>query len=85
MNNKQPIHIVRILILSLLAITFMVGCGGNNSAPDVSNIKVELTSQRLDKDLYNLDTNNIGAGLQKLQGQYPEFLGLWYAICTQNK
>ncbi len=55
----------------------MVGCGGNNDAPDVSNIKVELTSQRLDKDLYNLDTNNIGAGLQKLQGQYPEFLGFY--------
>ena len=42
--------------------------------PDVSNIKISLQTYRFDLDLYAIDTNNIGVGLQKLKTKYPDFL-----------
>lgn len=77
MHNKQSIHITTILILSLFTSVFFQSCGNKESAPDVDNIKVSITSQRLDKDLYALDTNQLGAGLQQLHGKYPEFLNFY--------
>ena len=44
------------------------------SAPDVSNIKVDVQLKRFDKDLFSIDTNNIEASLNKLQQEYGSFL-----------
>ncbi|MCB0697837.1 MAG: hypothetical protein KDC07_10760, partial [Chitinophagaceae bacterium] len=60
-----------------MSISFTESCGDNTDAPDVNNINVEITSQRLDKDLYALDTNHLGEGLVQLQAKYPEFLGFY--------
>jgi hypothetical protein len=71
--RKKVIHIT-------LLITFMVigaGCGNADKAPDVSNVKLTLQSQRLDKDLAALDTNNLGLGLQQLKSKYPDFLDFY--------
>jgi len=75
MNNNKMRHIVTILILTL-GISFITACG-DTSAPDVSNITVNITTQRLDKDLYALDTNNLPAELVKLKSKYPEFLDFY--------
>lgn len=75
MNNYKIKHIITILIL-LANISIVQSCK-NNGAPDVSNISVEITAQRLDKDLYAIDTNHLGDGLKKLQNKYPEFLGFY--------
>lgn len=38
---------------------------------------MEIKSQRFDRDLAALDTNDLGTGLQELKNQYPEFLDLY--------
>lgn len=76
MNSIKQIHIKLILISVIIFSVGLTGCG-NNSDPDVSHIEIDLKSKRLDKDLYTLDTNHLGAGLVKLKEKYPEFLGFY--------
>lgn len=75
MNSVKTTYIKRSIIV-MMAFFVSLGCGGDHT-PDVSDIQVNLNSQRLDKDLYNLDTNNLAAGLQQLQQKYPDFLGFY--------
>lgn len=74
MKSIQQKSIILLIILSLPFT--LLSCGGDG-APDVSNITVELESQRLDKDLYALDTNQLGAGLTALRSKYPGFLNFY--------
>ncbi len=54
------------------------GCGNTGEKiPGVSNIRVSLQTFRFDKDLYAIDTNHIGEGLQKLLVKYPDFLNYY--------
>lgn len=46
----------------------------NKKIPDVSNIKVDLTVQRFEKDFFAMDTSNIDQSLQLLHQKYPVFL-----------
>ncbi len=61
------------------AVIFIFGSCGNNAekTPDLSSVKVALSTQRFDKDIYAIDTNHIAAGLQKLQQKYPDFLNFF--------
>jgi hypothetical protein len=61
---------------SLLAAVLTTGCN-NDTAPDISNIKVDLKTYRFDLDLYAIDTNHIADGLQKLATKYPDFLNYY--------
>lgn len=65
-----------LLLIILWLPIILMGCGGETT-PDVSKIDVEVKSQRLDKDLYALDTNQLGAGLAALQSKYPGFLNFY--------
>jgi hypothetical protein len=56
---------------------FTVGCGAESNAPDVSGIKIDLRTQRLDYDLAAIDTNNIAAGLAGVKQKYPGFLDFY--------
>jgi len=62
----------------LAFISFMViciySCADKKNIPDVSNINVQLTVRRFDKDLFSIDTNNVAAALTQLQKSYPSFL-----------
>jgi len=63
------------LVVAASFLIFLSGC--NNSSeniPDISNININLHTSRFDKDLYAIDTNHIGEGLQKLYARYPDFL-----------
>ena len=62
------------LIASYLFITlFLFSCNTGDKIPDVSNIKIELSTQRFEKELFNLDTANFNAQLDQLQAKYPAF------------
>jgi hypothetical protein len=61
----------------LLFVVFLSSCGGGNNAPDVSGIKVQLKTQRFDRAFASIDTNQVGASLQKLHDQFPEFLDFY--------
>jgi hypothetical protein len=46
---------------------------GQKKVPDVSDIKIELSSHRFEKDLFALDTNNMVPQLDQLISRYPSF------------
>ncbi|MFM8709992.1 MAG: hypothetical protein ACKOC7_01845 [Sphingomonadales bacterium] len=49
------------------------GCSNNNTAPDISNIKVSVTIDRFDKAFFSLDTLQLAPALEKLSKNYPGF------------
>jgi hypothetical protein len=62
------------LILVSFVLLCICSCSNKKNIPDVSNINVQLTLQRFDKDLFSIDTNNVSAALTQLQKKYPSFL-----------
>ena len=70
MLKRSTLWVAALSIVSL----FIASCGNGGNHPDTSRRKVELKSYRFDKDLYGLDTNNLGAGLVKMKEKYPHFL-----------
>ena len=60
--------------LLLLSVLLLSACGNKKNIPDVSDIKVDLTVKRFEKDFFAIDTNHIEASLNKLQQQYGTFL-----------
>lgn len=63
---------MKILVSLCLISMFLFGCT-NNDGPDVSNIKVDVPIERFDKSFFNLDTNNLVAGLNDLMKKHPDF------------
>ncbi len=58
--------------VSIIFILFAGACK-NKNIPNVSNIKVDLTLQRFEKDFFSIDTTNIDQSLQQLNKKYPGF------------
>jgi len=52
---------------------FIVSCNHNSSGPNVSSIKMDIPLERYDVDFFNIDTNNIAAGLSKVRQAHPDF------------
>lgn len=51
------------------------GCGdGKVHAPDTDGVKIQYLSHRFERDLFSLDTNQLGSGLTELKARYPGFL-----------
>ncbi len=59
--------------LPFLALTVLVSCNSSEKTPDVSNIKIELSTQRFEQELFTLDTVNYTAKLDQLIAKYPSF------------
>lgn len=66
-------------IVSFAALFFLVftSCNHTNNKPDVSNIKVDVSIARFDKDFFTMDTTSLRASLNGLQQKYPAFLPLY--------
>ena len=60
------------VLFILLFIPFF-SCKNKKGIPDVSGIEVSVPVVRFDKVFFSIDTNDIPAGLQKLQQQHPGF------------
>jgi hypothetical protein len=58
---------------SILVVAILASCNSGEKIPDVSDIKVEITTKRFEKDFFTMDTSNMDASLTKLQNEYPEF------------
>jgi hypothetical protein len=67
---------MRLTIAALLISTVLFSCK-NKDIPDVSNIKIEMATERFDKDLFSIDQTNFPGGYQKLQTKYPDFAGFF--------
>lgn len=61
------------LITGLLLAVVLLSCNNNNKIPDVSAIKIDLSTSRFEKELFALDTNNLGNLLPQLLNKYPSF------------
>lgn len=63
---------MRFFLLAFLMSTGFVCCKNNNT-PDVSDIKIDLVTQRFEKDFFSLDTTHLMPNLDKLVARYPSF------------
>lgn len=61
------------LMFSLLCIVIFTSCKNNTNGPDVSSVKINLTTKRFEKDFFAIDTNNIIPQINKLATEYPRF------------
>lgn len=61
------------LCMAVIVALSVASCGDGKKTPGESGAKIEIRSQRYDKDLATIDTGDIAAGLTRLQPQYPEF------------
>jgi hypothetical protein len=59
-------------ILPLLFAYSLFSCNNKNNAPDVSDIKADISIKRFDRELAKMDSNNISDGLKNMYGQNPE-------------
>ncbi len=64
---------MRIVFVFLIASCLFFSCTNGNKAPDISHIKVELTTMRFEQDLFGLDTSGFTANLDILISKYPSF------------
>ncbi|HEX8314528.1 MAG TPA: hypothetical protein VF609_06035 [Flavisolibacter sp.] len=63
---------------SLVAILLLASCSSEKDAPDVSDIKMNISIQRFDKDFFAMDTTQIRASLQQVERKYPAFLAVYF-------
>jgi len=68
------------LVIALLPVVLLCGCKHKKNVPDVSDIRIDITLQRFDKYFFSIDSNNVLAGLNQLDQQYP----LLTSIFLQN-
>lgn len=61
-----------------LHLIMSAGCSRDErpDAPDVSGIEMDIGIRRFEQGMFNLDTNDVEAGLARLRAQYPEFSGI---------
>ncbi|MDQ2753265.1 MAG: hypothetical protein M3R72_09620 [Bacteroidota bacterium] len=64
-------------IATIVAIAFF-SCKNKKNIPDVSNIKVDVTVKRFERDFFSIDTTHIEASFNKLQQQYGTFVNDYF-------
>ncbi len=64
-------------LISVFFIVVLISCNNDDTAPDVSGIKIDLNVQRFEQDFFAIDSNNTKTGLPALQNKYPVFLPLF--------
>jgi hypothetical protein len=76
---RTPAKVIQLLsTVLLLSLVGLAGCGdGEEKAPDVSGVKIDLKTYRFDQDLAAIDTNNVGGALTQLHQKYPDFLNFY--------
>ena len=69
-NSKTGTWLAFIIVILTSSCVFDKG----KNIPDVSNIEVDIKIQRFEKDLMNIDTNNVFAETNALIEKYPVFM-----------
>ena len=71
---SRPRRAERFLLVIFLPVVIVCGCGHGSDRPDVSGVEVgQIHIERFDTAFFDLDTNNIKAGLFRLNERYPYF------------
>ncbi|MGC4037361.1 MAG: hypothetical protein QM764_15480 [Chitinophagaceae bacterium] len=67
----------KISVFVILSSVFFFSCNDKSTAPDISGIKVSLSTERFDKDFFSKDSNAMVSALPELQAKYPTFLPIF--------
>lgn len=62
-----------LLLFALVITQFLFSCKEEKFIPDVSKIEVDIKIKRFEKDLFQMDTADLTAGVEKLRAQYGDF------------
>ena len=81
MNTKNFFFFLFIISLSLPACQSDKG----KDIPDVSNIQAPVSIKRFEQELFALDTNETGPGLEKLEKEYGEFADIFFGKILGSK
>jgi hypothetical protein len=64
---------MRFLLTIVVALSLFTSCKNNDNDPDVSDIKIELSTKHFERDLFAAGSLQNTAELNKLLQQYPSF------------
>ncbi len=64
--------------IAVISVIALFSCKNKKNIPDVSNIKVEITVKRFEKDFFSIDTTRTEASINKLQQQYGTFVNDYF-------
>jgi len=64
---------MRVAIIAVLFSSLLFSCNDYEKIPDVSNIKINLSTDRFEKNLFDTSANNLSAYIRKLQTNDPSF------------
>ncbi|MBP6432517.1 MAG: hypothetical protein KA319_12190 [Ferruginibacter sp.] len=59
--------------IPFILISVLFACNNGEKIPDVSNIKVDIKTQRFEEDLFKKDTDSLIQKIDKLQAAYTSF------------
>jgi hypothetical protein len=68
---------MRLLVLALFAAIALLSCNSHEKIPDVSNITVNLSTDRFERNLFDTSSNNLLGYIQRLQSNNPSFTNTW--------
>jgi hypothetical protein len=60
-------------IIVFIATVLLFSCNNEKDKPDVSDVKVDFKIERFEQVFFAIDTNNITAGLNRVNQQFPGF------------
>ena len=63
----------RLFIVVLASVLFLFSCNTGDKIPDVSDIKINLTTDRFEKNLFDTSAPSLTAYLQRLESNNPSF------------
>ncbi len=64
---------MRFFIVLFFVAAGIFSCRNSDNTPDVESVKVEMVTQRFEKDFFTLDTTQLIPNLDKLIARYPSF------------
>jgi hypothetical protein len=59
--------------ITIILVSVLFCCNNGDKIPDVSNIKVDIKTQRFEEDLFKKDADSLVLKMDKLQAAYPSF------------
>lgn len=68
---------MRVFIAACFASVILFSCNNSDKAPDVSDIKIELKTERFEKKLFDTTAPSLTTYLQQLQGTDSAFTGIF--------
>lgn len=64
---------MRLVFVFLIMSTLLFSCNSSDNTPDVSGIKVDVSTRRFELELFKLDSAGFSANLDLLLAKYPSF------------